>query len=200
MVVYSIVARFKRVSSLYNLSIPNAYAILSLSLPQRLKEWTRSRELKFRCVSFRSLFKDSSKYWKHLVKHALPKKIITTFQIDSWNKAMRLSQKLLPYQINYAVQFLDTLGHAEKIAIQELPNSEPVRIVFFSSKNKMAVIFEYSGEVATVLELDKFKSWGEWKTYNLYRGIVIEEVPIDEKIRRLSLEIRKNSKKLFGRS
>jgi hypothetical protein len=147
--------------------------------------------------SFRSLFKDTSKYWKHLVKHAVPRKVVKELQIDSWKKASRLSRKLLPYQINYAIQFIDTLGYIEIIVTQELPGSELKRIIFFSSKNRMAVVFESSGEVATVFELDKFKSWEEWKNHNISRGIIIEEVSIDEDIRRLSLEIRKSSKKLF---
>jgi len=146
---------------------------------------------------FRSLFKKSQDFWKHLFKHAIPKKVAQELRIDNWRKASRLSQKLLPFQINYAMQFVDTLSYIDKIAIQELPNSELTRLVFFSSKSKIAVVFESSGEVATLFELDKFKSWNAWKNYLSSRGIILEEVPIGKDIRKLSLEIRNSSKKFF---
>ena len=127
---------------------------------------------------FRSLFKDSEKYWKHLVKHVIPRKVTKEFEIQNWKKALFLSEKLKPFQVNYAIQFLDTLSYAEKIAIQELPNADLKRFIFFSSKNRTAIVFESTGEVATVLELDKFKSWREWKNHLLSRGTIIEESTI----------------------
>jgi len=147
--------------------------------------------------TFRSLFKKNQDFWKHLFKHAVPKRVAQELKIDNWRKALRLSQKLLPFQINYAMQFVDTLSYIDRIAIQELPNSELTRLVFFSFKNKVAVIFESSGEVATLFELDKFNSWNDWRNYLNSRGIILEEVTIDEDIRKLSLEIRNSSKKFF---
>jgi len=86
---------------------------------------------------------------------------------------MRKSKKLFPYQVNYAAQFLDTLGYMEKLALQELPNSPIARFIIFSSKNRLAVILDESGKVASLFELDIFRNWGEWKSNLISKGVLL---------------------------
>ena len=150
--------------------------------------------------TFRSIFSSNKVYWSHLRKHAIPSKVAKELGINSWKDAMRKSKKLFPYQVNYAAQFLDTLGHMEKLALQELPNSSIARLIIFSSKNRLAVILDESGKVASLFELDIFRNWGEWKSNLISKGALLLEVPIDEELRKTSSEIRERSKTLFGRS
>jgi hypothetical protein len=148
--------------------------------------------------TFRSLFTDLQTYWRHIRRHALPKKVLQEFRIKTWKDVMKNSQKLFPYQVNYAFQFLDTLGYMEKLALQELPTHPIDRIIIFSSKSRVVVILDEIGKVASLFELDIFKNWGEWKNYLISKRANILEVPIDEEIRRTSLEIRKRSRSISG--
>jgi hypothetical protein len=83
---------------------------------------------------FRRLFPTSKEYWKHLKKHSIPESVQENLGIDSWKKAKALSKKLLPYQVNYALQFLDTLSYPDKIALVENPFNPINKLVFFSTK------------------------------------------------------------------
>jgi hypothetical protein len=147
--------------------------------------------------TFQSLFADHQTYWRHIRRHALPKKVLQEFHIKTWEDVMKKSRKLFPYQVKYAFQFLDTLGYIEKLALQELPTHSIDRLIIFSSKNRVAVILDETGKVASLFELDIFKKWGEWKSYLISKGANILEVPIDEEIRRTSLEIRKRSRSIL---
>ena len=149
--------------------------------------------------TFRSIFSDSRTYWRHLRKHAIPQKVLKELNIRTWGDVKRKSEKLFPYQVNYAIQFLDTLSYIEKIALQELPTHTVKRLIIFNSKNRLAVILDVSGKVASLFELDIFRNWGEWKADMLGKGAIITEVPLDEEIRRTALEIRKRSRSLFRR-
>ncbi len=149
---------------------------------------------------FRSIFANNQAYWRHLRKHAIPRKVKEELSIKTWKDAMRKSEKLFGYQVNYAKQFLDTLSYLEKLAIQKLPYHTIERLIFFSSKNRIAVVLDSSGKIASLFELDIFRNWGEWKTFTESSGAVITEVPLDESIRRKVMEIRKRSRNILGRN
>ena len=147
--------------------------------------------------TFKSLFTSSRNYWKHVLKHAVPKSVKQKFKLETWRDVQKESHKLFPYQINYARQFVDTLSYLEKVAVQKLPGHTMDRILFISSKNRIAVILEPTGHVASLFEFDIFKNWEAWKNELIEKGSVILEVPLDEEIRRASLGIRKDCKKLL---
>jgi hypothetical protein len=149
--------------------------------------------------TFRKLFPGSKEYWKHLKKHAIPKNVIEELEINSWKKARSLSLKLMPYQMNYALQFLDTLSYPDKIALIESPFNPINKLVFFSSKKRMALVMEPSGKVVSVYELDKFKSWEDWKSAEVQAGSVVTEVERDPETQRAVERIRERYKRIIRR-
>jgi len=148
---------------------------------------------------FRELFPRSKEYWTHLRKHAIPKNVAEELGIDSWKKAKSLSQKLLPYQVSYALQFLDTLSYPDKIALIESSLNPISKLVFFSSKKRMALIMEPSGKVVSVYELDKFKSWDGWKSAEVKAGSIVTEVERDPETQRTIEGIRERYKRIVRR-
>ena len=148
---------------------------------------------------FRNLFPGKRDYWVHLRRHAIPEKVRDELGIDSWKRAKALSKKLLPYQVNYALQFLDTLSYPSKIALVESPFNPINKIVFFSTKNRMALVMESSGKVVSVYEMDKFKSWDEWKTAETKAGSVVTEVEREPETQRAVERIRDRYKELVRR-
>jgi len=149
--------------------------------------------------TFRSLFTSPKNYWKHILKHAIPKSIKHELGLNTWKDVKKHSQKIFPYQKNYALSFLSTLAYPEKIALVTSPKSEFERIVFFSTKRKMAVILGPTGEVASVYELDRFKDWGEWKNYLLSQNETVLEVPIDEETKEMAGRIQELYRRLVQR-
>ena len=90
------------------------------------------------------------------------------------------------------MKFLQTLSYIDKIAYVTSPKVNYNRIVFYSSKNRLAVFLEPTGKVVSTHELDIFKNWGEWKHNRTHtKGELIEEIPLNEEIRRESREIRR---------
>jgi hypothetical protein len=43
----------------------------------------------------------------------------------------------------------------------------------------MALIMEPSGKVVSVYELDKFKSWNDWKSAEVKAGLIVTEAEHD---------------------
>ena len=72
--------------------------------------------------------------------------------------------------------------------------------LFASRKRTFAIVLENSGQVASVFELDRFRNWEEWKLSRIRSGETIKEIPIDERISKISMEIQKISGKFFGRN
>jgi hypothetical protein len=140
--------------------------------------------------TFKSLFTSSRNYWKHVLKHAVPDKVIEKYNLNNWIRTSRFSHKLFPYQKSYTLSFLETLAYPEKIALTRSPKSAFDRIVFYSSKRRMAVILGPTGEVASVYELNRFKSWGEWKNYVLSQDETVLEVSIDEETKQMAKKIQ----------
>ncbi len=150
-------------------------------------------------VSFRNLFPTSKEYWRHVRKHAIPASVIEELSLDSWKAVKAKSAKLKPYQINYALQFLDTLAYLSNVAHVTLPNDPKGRIILFSHKKRLAVIIEPSGKVASLYELDKIKNWGEWKVQEISRGGTVLEVPVDKEIREISKSVQDVLRRLTRR-
>ena len=148
---------------------------------------------------FRSLFPTTKEYWKHLKKHSIPESVQERLNIDNWKKAKALSQKLLPYQVNYALQFLDTLSYPHKIALIENPFNPINRIVFFSTKSRMALIMEPTGKVVSVYEVTKFKSWNDWKAAESKANSIITEVEREPETQRAIERIRNRYQELVRR-
>ena len=94
--------------------------------------------------------------------------------------------------MNYALSYLGTLAYPEKIASTRSPKSELDRIVFYSTKRRMAVILSPTGEVASVYELNRFKSWSEWKNASWHeRKEIVIKVPIDEETKQMAGRIQR---------
>ena len=146
--------------------------------------------------TFKSLFTSPKNYWKHVLKHAVPKSVKKEFKLESWHDVQKKSHKLFPYQKSYALSFLETLAYPEKIALVQSPKSAFDRIVLYSTKRRMAVILGPTGEVASVYELNRFKNWGEWKNYTLSEGEVVLEVTIDEETKQMAGKIQMVHRKL----
>ena len=147
--------------------------------------------------TFKSLFTSSRNYWKHVLKHAVPDKVIEKYNLNNWIRTSRFSHKLFPYQKSYTLSFLETLAYPEKIALTRSPKSAFDRIVFYSSKRRMAVILGPTGEVASVYELNRFKSWGEWKNAAWHeRKETVIEVSIDEETKQMAGRIQMVHRKL----
>jgi hypothetical protein len=148
---------------------------------------------------FRGLFSTSKEYWRHVRRHAIPDSVIEQLGLHSWEKVRAHSTKLRPYQVNYALQFLDTIAYVSNVAHVILPNDPRGRIIFFSFKKKLAVVIEPSGKVASVYEVDKIKNWGEWKVQELNRGAKITEVPVNDELRKISEDIQDDLRRLIRR-
>ncbi|WP_297444252.1 hypothetical protein [Desulfurobacterium sp.] len=141
---------------------------------------------------FRKTFPSSRTYWTHIRRHAIPERVKKELGTTNWKKARALSRKLMGYQKEYTLKFLQTLAHVDKVALLISPKAEFNRIVIYSSKNRLAIFLEPTGEVVTAHELDIFKNWGEWKHNRLYeKGELIEEILLNEDIQRESREIRR---------
>ncbi len=86
-----------------------------------------------------------------------------------------------------------------KIALVENPKNPINKIIFFSSKNRFAVVMEPSGRVVSVYEINKFKAWNEWKSAELAANSVVLEVPIDSETKRICEGIRDRLKRTLRR-
>ena len=151
--------------------------------------------------TFKSLFTSSRNYWKHVLKHAVPEKVSEKLHLKTWKDAMHHSKEIWKFQKEYALNFLETLSFIEKLALQQIPGADIDRIIFFASRKRtFAIVLENSGQVASVFELDRFRNWEEWKLSRIRSGETIKEIPIDEGISKISMEIQKISGKFFGRN
>jgi hypothetical protein len=147
--------------------------------------------------TFKSLFTSPRNYWKHVLKHAVPKSVKKEFKLESWHDVQKKSHKLFPYQKSYALSFLETLAYPEKIALVQSPKSAFDRIVLYSTKRRMAVILGPTGEVASVYELNRFKSWGEWKNAAWHeRKETVIEVSIDEETKQMAGRVQRLYRRL----
>jgi len=142
--------------------------------------------------TFRKTFPSSREYWTHIRRHAIPERVKKELGITNWKKAKALSPKLMGYQKEYTLKFLQTLAYIDKVALLISPKADYNRIVVYSSKNRLALFLEPTGEVVSAHELDIFKDWGEWKHNRLHeKGELVEEIPLNEDIQRESREIRR---------
>jgi hypothetical protein len=149
---------------------------------------------------FRKVFPSAREYWAHIRRHAVPEKVRNELGITDWRKAKALSKRLLGHQKEYTLKFLQTLAYIDRVALLISPKANYNRIVVYSSKNRLALFLEPTGEVVSAHELDIFKDWGEWKQNRIYqKGELVEEIPINEDIQRESKEIRRLLERLGER-
>jgi len=154
--------------------------------------FSNAKTLEEAVETFRKTFPSSREYWTHIRRHAIPERVKKELGITNWRKARALSPKIMGYQKEYTLKFLQTLAYIDKVALLISPKADYNRIVIYSSKNRLALFLEPTGEVVSAHELDIFKDWGEWKHNRLYeKGELIEEIPLNGDIQRESREIRR---------